>query len=215
MQTQLYKRSENVVLKNNYQTQEMSWNTDLYCFCWFTVAPMVLFQICDTSALIAYPCFQLMLSKDYAAPGSFLTLPPDWTHWGWARSREGTKSGQLISNDLRDIPTPCGIMLLSKSWGKKKESRTFGITAFVFPSNCCGWAMDPLLPGESNTPAGSGEWIYKFALITCTIKLFLNLLNCLYLDIPFLALLPFWFSAHPARLGGARMWGSNQKIVWV
>ena len=47
-----------------------------------------------------------------------------------------TQPGQLTPTDQRDLPdhmTQCSAI---KAGGKKEEEGTFGVTAFVFPSNC-------------------------------------------------------------------------------
>lgn len=168
---------------------------------------MVLFQIYDTTVLRTHPCFQVMLSNDYAVPESFLTLPHGWPHWGWVRSCEGTQPGQLISNDWRDIPLHLASCYSVKSWGKKKERRTFGLRAFVFPTNCYEWWILFFLEIEKDLQLVVDEFLILLCLCA---QLFLYLLNCLYLDTSFLALLPFWFSAHSTRLGGAGDWGSKQ-----
>lgn len=176
----------------------------------FTVAGTVLFQICDRAVLIAHPCVQLMLSNDYAAPGSFLTLLHGWPHWGQAR-KGGDAAGTADLQWLKGYPTPCGIMLLGKSWGKRKERRIFGVMEFVFPNNCYEWWIPSFLATVKHL------WVVvnEFPILLCLrAQLFLYLLNCLYLDTPFLALLPFWFSAHPTRQGEAGVWGSKQWIVW-
>ena len=109
-------------------------------------------------------------------------LPPphQWVGWGCMRGREGAQPGQPTPADHRVVPYRTTSCSAYKAGGRRRKGDTFGVMAFVFPSNpYVRWS--PAFLGWLNSclPTGRSERILRFALLICvapplTIKLSLS-----------------------------------------
>ena len=101
----------------------------------FTVASMELcFGFLLKTVLIILGCFSYCWAVLTHSQGLFC-FSHQWVGWGCTRSWEGSQLEQLTSNNQRDIPYCTTSCSAYKGGGRRRNGGTFGVIAFVFPSN--------------------------------------------------------------------------------
>ena len=113
-----------------------------------------MFWICAENSIDDTERFLLLQSSAYAEsrPILLLTLPHQWVAWRYTRSWERIQPGQLTPADQRDIPCHTISCSAYKTEGRRKWG-TFGVTAFVFPSNHYKWWSRAFLKMAEHLPA--------------------------------------------------------------
>ena len=124
----------------------------------FTVASMGLFWVCAENSVDNTRMFLLPWSSAYTEARTFLLLTPpqQWGGWGAHAAGRGHSQDswpQLAQGMFHAIRRHAQHVKL----GDGGRGETFGVMAFVFPSNCYMW-WSPALLGMAEHPPASGKW---------------------------------------------------------
>jgi len=88
---------------------------------------------------------------------------------------------------------------------EERRGGTFGVTAFVVPSNSYARRSPAFLEVAEHLPTDGKVWSNPLFCLWLCVQLLLSLLNCLYLNPQVFSLLPFWFCP-PSHLRGVSEW---------
>ena len=136
----------------------------------FIVASMRLcFGFVLETVLIIQGCFRYCWAVlTQSRPFLLLTPPHQRVGWGCTRSWEGTQLGRLTPTDQRDIPyhmMSCSAYKAGRR--RRKGGDTFGVMAFVLPSNCQAWWSPAFLEMAEHLPADGKWWMNSLLCFAC------------------------------------------------